>query len=348
LTPLLVPYLGAVGGQVAAIIILLLSITVLQVVLGELLPKTVALRYPERLSMATLLPMRISAVLFKPLVYVFNGTAFAIMKLFKLNVDFSHTHVHSPEELEALFTESAAGGLIDADERDMLSGALSVDGRLVREIMTPRTRMVSVGANETVEVALKRAAKTPYSRFPVTGESSEDVVGIIHLRTMFAAFEKNPGSTVVSNMSEPLVVADVMTVPRLWKTLRERKRQSALVINEYGSFTGLVTLEDALEEVLGEVQDEFDSEEELVVKDGANLSVRGDVRVSLLVERHGVPLPEDEADTIGGLVMHLMGKLAAPGDRVEVEGTTVVLVVEATEGNAIRRVRIERTQEGRE
>lgn len=348
LTPLLVPYLGAVGGQVAAIIVVLLAVTMIQVVLGELLPKTVALRYPERLSMATLVPMRISLIVFQPLIYIFNGTAFAIMRLFKLNVDHSHTHVHSPDELEALFKASAAGGLIDADERDMLAGALSVDDRLVREIMTPRTRMVTVSAEESVEAALKRVAPTPYSRFPVTGETAEDVAGIIHLRTLFAAFETDPATLVGSIKREPLVVADVMTVPKLWETLRAKGRRSAMVINEYGSFAGLVTLEDALEEVFGEVQDEFDNEEELVVEDGSHLSVRGDVRLSMLADRHGIVLPEDRADTVSGLVWHQLGRLPVAGDKVGISGTGVSLVVETMEGHAVRRVRIKRSAEGEE
>lgn len=185
LTPILQPLLGPIGGQVAAIVAVLLAVTVLQVVLGELLPKTVALRYPERLSMATLAPMRLSLLLFEPLIFIFNGTAFAVMRAFRLNADHSHTHVHSPDELEALFKDSAAGGLIDADERDMLSGALSVNARLVREIMTPRTRVVSVAAGETVGEALARIAETPFSRFPVTGAATDVVVGIVHVRALF-------------------------------------------------------------------------------------------------------------------------------------------------------------------
>ncbi|UZK70592.1 hemolysin family protein [Sphingomonas sp. S1-29] len=348
LTPLLTPHLGAIGGPLAAIIIVLLLITVLQVVLGELLPKTIALRYPERLSMATMLPMRISLVLFRPLIFVFNGTAFAIMRLFKLNVDHGHTHVHSPDELEALFKASAAGGLIDADERDMLSGALSVDHRIVREIMTPRTRMITVRADESVEVALRRSAETPYSRFPVTGETTEDVVGIVHLRTLFAAFEADPRATVASIQRDPLIVADVMTVPKLWQTLQAQGRRSAMVINEYGSFTGLVTLEDALEEVFGEVQDEFDDEEELVIEQDGHLSVRGDVRLSMLADRHDIMLPQDRADTVSGLVWHELGRMPAKGDRVRAPDTPYTLVVEAMQGHAVRRVRIERLREREE
>lgn len=345
LTPLLAPLLGPVGGQVAAVVIVLLAVVTIQVVLGELLPKTVALRYPEKLSMATLMPMRLSLIVFKPLIFVFNGTAFAIMRLLKLNVEHSHLHVHSPDELEGLFRESAAGGLINADERDMLSSALNVDDRLVREIMTPRVRMVRVSADETVEVALKRVADTAYSRFPVTGETGDDVIGVVHLRSLFAAYEKTPEARVRTIMREPLIVADVMTVPRLWQTLRAAGQRSAMVINEYGSFTGLVTLEDALEEVFGEVQDEFDDEEELVIEVGPHLSVRGDVRVSMLAERHDLALPQDRADTLGGLVWHELGRMPVEGDRITVPEHPFDLVVEAMDGQAVRRVRIERTRE---
>lgn len=343
LTPLLAPVLGPIGGQVAAIIIILAAVVILQVVLGELLPKTIALRYPERLAMATLLPMRISLVVFGPLIFVFNGTAFAIMRLLKLNVEHSHLHVHSPDELEGLFRESAAGGLIDADERDMLSSALSLDERVVREVMTPRTRVVKVGANETVESALKRVAPSAYSRFPVTGDTGDDLVGIVHLRALFAAFEKTPQALVSSIQREALIVADVLTVPRLWQMLRTEGRRSALVINEYGSFTGFVTLEDALEEVFGEVQDEFDDEEELVLDVGPDLSVRGDVRLSMLADRHGLALPQDRADTLGGLVWEALGQLPVVGDRVELHASNAELIVEAMDGHAVRRVRIERT-----
>lgn len=338
LTPLLVPLLGPIGGPAASIIVVLLIVTVLQVVLGELLPKTVALRYPERLAMATMMPMRASLLLFKPLIFVFNGTAFALMRLFRLNTDHSHTHVHSPDELEGLYRESAAGGLIDADERNMLSGALKVSERTVREVMTPRTRLTTVEAAETVETALGRVIDAPYSRFPVTGDNAEDVVGIVHVRTLFATFEKDPGATVGSVAMAPLIVAEMMALPRLWQTLRDKGRRTAMVINEYGSIAGMVTLEDALEEVFGELQDEFDHEEDLVIAREGGRSVRGDVSLATLADRFDIALPTDRADSIGGLVWHELGRLPMVGDRLVLTGTPYHLQVEAMAGYAVHRV----------
>jgi putative hemolysin len=347
LTPLLEPALGDVGGAAAAIIVVLLAVTVLQVVLGELLPKTVALRYPEQLAMATLLPMRISLAMFRPLIVLFNGTAFAFMRLFRLRVDHSHMHIHSPEELEGLYRESAAGGLIDAEEREMLSGALSVSERTVREVMTPRTRMTTVAAAETVETALLRVAEAPYSRFPVVGTDSEEIVGIVHVRGLFAAYERDPQATVGTVAQTPLVVADMMTVPRLWQTLRDNGRRTAMVINEYGSIAGMVTLEDALEEVFGELQDEFDQEEELVIDRSDGRSVRGDVSLATLADRYEIDLPDDRADTIGGLVWHELGRLPVVGDETPVADSPYLLKVEAMAGYAVQRVlvRLEKREE---
>ena len=342
LTPLLVPHLGALGGQVAAIVIVLVSITSLQVVLGELLPKTVALRYPERLALATLRPMQFFLLLFRPLIAFFNGSAFALMRATGLRVEHSHAHVHSPDELEALYRESAAGGLIDSAERDMLSGALNVDERRIREIMTPRTQLVTAKAGESVVEALARLASSPHSRFPVVENDVDSVVGTVHLRALFAAAEKDPDQPVSTVMRPPLIVADVMKLPDLWQVLRSGDRHSAIVVNEYGSVAGMVTREDALEEIFGEVQDEFDDEQDPITISEGRALVRGDVLIEMLNDRFELDLPTEEVDTVGGLAWHLLGRLPVVGDEVlvDVEDSDELLHlrVDAMERNAVKQV----------
>jgi putative hemolysin len=336
LTPLLSPFFGAIGGQVTAIVIVLVLITVLQVVLGELLPKTVALRYPERLAIATLVPMRLSLWIFRPLIALFNGTAFTLMRWLKLHIDHSHAHVHSPEELEILYRESAEGGLIDAAERDMLAGALNVDERIVREIMTPRTRIVTVASDLDAATAVARLAITPYSRFPVTGKSDDDIVGVVHLRALFAASRANPTTPVADIMRPPVIVSELMTIPKLWQALRDAGRHSAIAINEYGSVAGMITLEDALEEIFGEMQDEFDHEEEpIAIKDG-RVFVRGDVLIETLNTRFDLELPTEDVDTVSGLIWHELGHVPVAGDEIELEDG-LRLRVEATEKRAVKR-----------
>ncbi|HUP75517.1 MAG TPA: hemolysin family protein [Acidimicrobiales bacterium] len=335
LTPLLEPVFGA-GGRAVAVLIVLVAITALQVVLGELLPKTAALRYPERLAMLTLAPMRISQWLFHPLVVVFNGSAFALMRWWKLSVDHSHAHVHSPEELAGLYRASAAGGLIDASERDMLAGVLNVEDRLVREIMTPRRRLVTVRGSQTVSDALRRLAPSPHSRFPVVDDADE-IVGIVHVRDLFARAQTDPMRTVSDVARPALAVAEVLTVPRLWRSLHDEEQHCAVVVNEYGWVAGMVTLEDALEEIFGEVHDEFDDDVEPIVVVAGRVSVRGDVLVDVLNDRFGLAIDPDDADTVSGLLWHELGRLPETGDEVRLVPSGVVVRVDLLDDRTVGR-----------
>lgn len=346
LTPLLEPALGRIGARGAAVVIVLLLITTLQVVLGELLPKTVALRYPERLAMAVLVPMRISQVLFRPFVAVFNGAAFRLMRLGGLSADHSHAHVHSPEELAGLYRASAAAGLIDASERDMLAGILNVDERLVREIMTPRVRLMTVDGAQAVGDVLDELADVPHTRLPVTAPGGE-IIGVAHLRDLFAQARVDP-STPVRERARPVVaVGEVVSVPDLWRTLREQEQHCALVVNEYGDVAGFVTLEDAIEEIFGEVQDEFDLEVEPVLVADGRVFVRGDVLLTTLHDRLGVRIDHDEVDTVGGLVWHLLGRAPAVGDVVATGAAGPELRVEAVSGRTVLQVSFEEPGGGR-
>jgi putative hemolysin len=336
LTPLLEPVFGS-GGRTVAVLIVLVAITAVQVVLGELLPKTAALRYPEKLATATLLPMQISQWLFRPLVTVFNGSAFTLMRLMKLNVDHSHSHVHSPEELAGLYRASASGGLIDVAERDMLAGILNVEDRLVREVMTPRRRLETVRADSTVDEALTQLVASAHSRFPVMGSEPDEVTGIVHLRDLFNMAQRSP-TAPVSEVTRPvLAVAEVLTVPGLWRRLREESQHCALVVNEYGSVSGMVTLEDALEEIFGELHDEFDLADEPIQRDGRRVSVRGDVLLDVLNDRFGLRFPTDEVDTVGGLLWFLLERRPVVGDEVAVEPTGVAVRVDTLEGRFVER-----------
>jgi putative hemolysin len=335
LTPLLEPALGNLGGRGAAVAIVLVAITATQVVLGELLPKTAALRYPERLAMATLVPMRVSQTMFRPLVAVFNGSAFKLMKLWNLRVDHSHAHVHSPEELAGLYRASAAGGLIDASERDMLAGILNVEARLVREIMTPRTRLVSIAGSTTVADALARLSGGPHTRFPVM--VGDDVAGIVHLRDLYLHARETP-VTPVEEVARPVVaVGEFVRVPALWRILRDESQHCALVVNEYGDVAGLVTLEDAIEEIFGEVHDEFDLEDEPITHVGGRVSLRGDVLLSQLADRFGLRVEAQGVDTVGGLIWHRLGRTPAPGDVIVVTDDGPELRVDAMDRRSVTR-----------
>lgn len=340
LTPLLEPHLGAIGGRTAAVVIVLIVITGLQVVLGELLPKTAALRYPERLAIATMPPMRIGQWLFRPLVAIFNGSAFRLMRWWNLDVEHGHAHVHSPEELAGLYRASAAGGLIDASERDMLAGILNVDDRLAREIMTPRVRLVTVASDVTVADALAELAEGPFTRFPVVRDGGV-IDGIVELRDLFDCVQRGEDATVGGITERTVEVPEVATVPALWRALRDAFAHCALVVNEYGDVAGMVTLEDAIEEVFGEVRDEFDDEVDPIVAGEQRVTVRGDVLLVVLEDRFDLDFGFPDVDTIGGLVWHHVGRTPRRGDVVPAGAKHPAIRVDDMDGRTVTQVSFE-------
>ena len=314
ITPLLEEWFPGLGRGLA-IAIVLLSVTALQVVLGELLPKTIALRYPERLAMATLKPLQFSQWILRPLVIVFNGSAFWLMRKLGLHIEHSHSHVHSPEELVGLYRASEAGGLIDSSEREMLAGAIAVSARSVREIMTPRRRLVMVDKSTPIDQALSELSTSPYSRFPVT-DGAEEIVGVVTLRDLFSANEASLAGTVADVASEAMVVGEFFEVTPLLNTFSSEGVHVAVVVNEFGTISGMVTREDAIEEILGEFNDEFDVEPDPITILGQRVSVRGDVLLEVINDRFGFAIPDDDVDTVGGYVWHYLGRLPVVGDTI--------------------------------
>ena len=260
------------------------------------------------------------------------------MRALRLKTDHGHSHVHSPEELAALYDESAAGGLIDAAERNMVAGVLNVEHRLVREIMTPRRRIVGVSAHDQVGTALDRVVDTPHTRFPMLGDSADEVTGVVYLRELHLASRTDPSVSVASIARPLLEIPETLSVPAFWLRLNESEQHCALVINEYGSVVGLVTLEDAIEEVFGEVRDEFDVDPDPIVVANGRVSASGEVLVDDLNQRFHVSLPTDDADTIGGLIWHELSRVPAIGEQVSLGHKPTLVRIDAIDGNAIVRV----------
>jgi len=183
--------------------------------------------------------------------------------------------------------------------------------------MTPRRRLVMIEKDTPIDRALRELSASPYSRFPVT-DGGEDVVGIVTLLDLFVANENNVTGTVADVAEEPMVVGEVFDVPPLLNTFSMEGVHAAIVVNEFGTISGLVTREDAIEEIFGEFNDEFDVEPDPITITGSKVSVRGDVLLKILNERFSFALPEDEIDTVGGYVWHHLGRLPVVGDEVPI------------------------------
>jgi len=293
--------------------------------LGELVPKSVALQYPERLALLTALPMKWSAdYLLKPLIALLNGSGALLLRMLGADADEGHTHVHSPEEIVILVKEGYRGGLIDADERLFLQNVLRSSQTHAGEIAIPRTRMVTAPIDDPVEDVLRLAAESAFTRIPIYEKDIDQIIGFVHLRDLFALYRTDPGASLRRILRAVPFVPESLPVAAVWEQLNETQSYLAIVFDEYGGTSGLVTREDLIEELFGELQDEFDQERDLIVPVGeGRIVVRGDVLVSNLNDILEIDLPHEATHTIGGLVMDSLGRLPKVGDVVKYEEATI-------------------------
>jgi CBS domain containing-hemolysin-like protein len=328
-------HLAAAG--IASTLVLVL-LTTLQVVGGELVPKSIAIQYPERLALITALPMKWSAeVILKPLIVLLNGSGTLILRLLRASSDRGHTHVHSPEEILILVKESHRGGIIAADERRFLQNVFRSSQTRAEEIAVPRPRMVVAPVEAPVKDVLKLAADSAYTRIPIYEGDIDHIAGFVHLRDLFTLYQTDGEADIRTILRPVPFVPETLTSAEVWQRLDEAQSYLAIVFDEYGGTSGLITREDLVEELFGEVQDEFDQEPALITPKGTGrISVRGDMLISSLNDRLEINLPHEESHTVGGLVMDRLGRIPQVGDAVEVEG--INLRVEAVDLRSVTEV----------
>ncbi len=262
LAPRVSPWLERFGlepqsAQSTAAIVVLLGLTVLAMILGELVPKSIALQDPTRTAIFTVLPMQWSLRLFSFSIGVLNGSGVLLLKLLGVPAT-GHRHVHSPEEIELLIAESRDGGLLEPAEQVRLHRALRLGLRTARQLMVPRARVAMVDAVTPFADVVHLVAESPFSRLPVYRDNPENVIGILHTRDLaIRSVQPNPPETVTPLLRPIVRAVDTMPVDRLLAFLREKRSHQALVTDERGSIVGLITLEDVLSELLGGVGDEL-------------------------------------------------------------------------------------------
>ncbi len=314
----------ATEGLAASIAVwgVLILITTLQVILGELLPKSISVQYPERMSLATYVPMRISLSLFRPFIWFFNGSGQIILRA--LGYDH-HGHVvaHSLKEIEILVAASTEGGLLEAEERQMLRNTLRLRDLTARQVMVHRTRLVAAPIQAPVAEVLALCMEAGNTRIPLYRDSIDQIEGIVHIKDLYRLFLQ--GETDTSAVRRDAVyVPESLPVAEVWETLSHTNQYMVIVFDEYGGTAGLITLEDLIEEVFGELQDEFDQEEQILVEDEhGRYHLRGDLLISDVNEYLRLSFPEEEADTLSGLILTTLGRAPYEGEEVAIDGTLV-------------------------
>jgi len=346
---------GIVYAHAIAVAVAFLLITSLHVTLGELVPKSLALQRAERVALAVAAPMDVFLTITGPVTAFMSRAASYVLRWFGSS-EIRHGSVHSPDELRLIISSARTSGQLSSAQEEMLLNALELDNITARQVMVPRTRIFSLPADLTLEEALSRVVEEQHSRIPIYDpqRGPEHIVGVLYAKDLMrwmklrlAPSVAAPGAARIAQMKVSQLMHDVLVVPEtksLFELLVEfqtRKRHLAMVVDEFGSTAGVISVEDVLEQVVGELEDEFDvASLQPQVDTNAPLTLDGAINMRDLESQFEVVLPEDEGyETLAGFVLSRLQKVPAAGESFEYQGRR--FVVEKMEGHRVALVRIE-------
>ena len=320
-------------------------ITFLHVVLGELIPKSIALEYTEKTALIIARPMQAITFVFNPFIWLLNGFGNWVLKLMHIPHSHKSSLVHSSEELDMLVDASYNGGVLNETEKDMLHNVFKFSDLTAKQVMVPRTDMVCVPIDMSLEELNNVATENQYTRYPVYEGDIDHITGLIHVKDLYKLSLDDTTCPIERIQREILLVPETMTMDNLVLEFKKRKGQMAIVVDEFGGTSGLITLEDVIEEIFGDVQDEFDEEEEQEcdIKEIApnTYIANAMMRTDEIAEYFNIDeeaIDDEDIDTIGGLVVKLLGRIAEVGDTVTHLGLT--FIVKEIEGARITKLEI--------
>jgi putative hemolysin len=313
------------------------TVTYLSVVFGELVPKALTLDRAERLAALVAPPVEMLERVLSPVVWVLERSASVLLRPFGVREVRAGEGVRSAAELQALVDEAEVSGVIPRAQEELLHNVFDFAGREAGDVMVPAPDIAWLDTELLPEPALEEVAAKPFSRYPVGRGSLDHLVGVVHVRDLVGAARDTP----VGELAEPVpVVPATKDLGALLRELREQRRHLAVVADEYGGTAGIVTLEDILEEIVGEIEDEYDLPDDTLERiDDTTVLVAGSMTIDDFNETVGTGLPQDDARTLAGLVFNALGRRPRAGDVVEVDG--VGLRVEETDAARITRLRVE-------
>ena len=325
-----------------AIPIAFFLITFLHIVLGELAPKTLALTAPETTARAIAAPLLFFSRFMGPFIWVFNGAANSLLRLFGIKPATSHEGT-TPDEIRLLVIQAHAGGTLDESDRAMLAGVLDFHEKKARDVMRPRTELVALDIDSTEQEVWDVIRRERYSRYPVYREFLDDVIGVFLAKDLWLHPTNKPFS-LADLVRDPLYVPDSRPAERVLDDLRKTRAHMAIVLDEYGGTAGVVTMEDLVEEVVGDIADEYDSAaRESVTTDGV-LELAGSLSIIDVRSDYRIQIPEGEWTTLGGFAFAKLGRLPRMGDRIAIPAGEMEVV--AMDGRRIAALRIHRAVKG--
>lgn len=332
----------AVTAHSIAVAIAFILITVMHVVVGELMPKSIALQYPEKTTLFIALPMKILTNAFSPAITILNGLGTFLLKFLKIPPAQTSHLAHSTEELNMLINASFREGVLNETEKEMLHNVFKFSDLTAKQVMIPRTDMACVPSDITFEELNEFTVESQYTRYPVYEENLDHILGIIHAKDLYVSSQRKEEFLLANIMRPVLLVPETITMDKLVLEFKKCQGQMAIVVDEFGGTSGLITLEDVLEEIFGDVQDEFDEVEEEDIKEiSENIYIiNAMMRLDEMTEFFGIEIIDEDVDTIGGLVVKNLGRIAKLGDAVEIEN--LACTVKEIDGARVTQLLVEK------
>ena len=323
-----------------------LLIVFVHVVFGELVPRVISLAHVEQSAMAIAYPLIAFRYVMYPLVAFFNKVAKAVLKALKIDKVETEDISRSEKELRMIVSASEQGGKLDHMESRLLDNVFDFADRVAREVMVPRQDMVCLYVEDSFEKNIEKVLTTRHTRYPLVHEDKDHVLGVIHVRSLInVKDDEKAGFDMRSRMSSIVVVPESMDISKVLQTMQQKRVQLVVVADEYGGTAGLVTMEDLLEEIVGDIQDEHDAdkEEEVVHRADGTYEFDGMVLLDDITDLLHIKFEEPEEDTIGGLVFGLLERKPEPGDKIQVDGWCFEVL--RAEGFRVMRVRASKEPE---
>jgi len=302
-------------------------ITVLSIVFGELAPKRLAIQASVRTAMAVSAPLRIFFVMFKPLIWMLDGFANFILRILGIKSQQGETH-HSSEELQYLLEQGKETGVLDSTEHELIKNVFDFNERVVKNIMVPRTKISGMDVETSKEELLELIITEGYSRMPVYQDSVDKIIGVVHAKDILPLLARNTNFELKDIIRKPYFIPETKKINDLMAELQQKRMQIAIVLDEFGGTAGMVTLEDIVEELVGEIQDEFDEEKPIVDKVSDREFIVNAVASIYDVNSH-LPhdLPEDgDFDTVSGWVSGIFGRIPEVGEQREADGYNITVL----------------------
>jgi CBS domain containing-hemolysin-like protein len=296
-------------------------ITMLHIVFGELAPKSLAIRYPTPTTLAVSVPLRIFNFVFRPVIVVLNGMANFILKMFGIKAANEHDEIHSEEELRLLVAESQEGGAIERSERELIQNAFDFDDRVARHVMVPRIKMTGINVNTSLEDAVRVVLNEGYSRYPIYEKSMDEIIGVVHGKDVIKNYIDKTGKQLSDIVKKAYYITESKHINELLRDFQKMKTQIAIVISEFGGTIGMVTLEDIIEELVGDIQDEHDHETQIVTRSGDTFQVLATSYIYDINKLLDEPLMESEDyETLAGLLLSKKSQNLREGEEFVIEG----------------------------